>query len=380
MKTLKTKNSKSKNEKPKRTTKKKAESTVSVEEKKQKWEKEDNIVTPLKRAGKVMLLILGSILAFALLVFIYINLPVRKNERQIPLGVTFSTRYAQDINLDWKEVFVAMLDDLKIRQIRIPAYWDLIEKTEGEYDFSDLDWQLDQAEKRDAKVILVVGQKVPRWPECFIPEWAKNDDAKRKEKLLEVERLIVERYKDRKVIQNWQVENEPFLSFGICPKADPALLDREIANVKSVDATHPVVITDSGELSLWYKAASRADVFGTTMYREVYSQKMGHWRYPIGPNFFKLKKAILEKFVDNSGSLVIELQGEPWVGGWTTSQPIDVQLASMNADILKDNVEFAKKTNFDQIYLWGVEWWYWMKVKQDNPTLWQQAREIYQAK
>jgi hypothetical protein len=380
MKTLKTKNPKSKNEKPKRTTKKKAEATVSVEEKKQKWEKEDNIVTPLKRAGRVILLILGSILAFALLVFIYINLPVRKNERQIPLGVTFSTRYAQDINLDWKEVFVAMLDDLKIRQIRIPVYWDLIEKTEGEYDFSDLDWQLDQAEKRDAKVILVVGQKVPRWPECFIPEWAKNDDAKRKGKLLEVERLIVQRYKDRKVIQNWQVENEPFLSFGICPQADPALLDSEIANVKSVDATHPVVITDSGELSLWYKAASRADVFGTTMYREVYSQKMGHWRYPIGPNFFKLKKAILEKFVDNSGSLVIELQGEPWVGGWTTSQPIDVQLASMNADILKDNVEFAKKTNFDQIYLWGVEWWYWMKVKQDNPTLWQQAREIYQAK
>ena len=380
MKTSKNKNPKTKNEKPKRASRKKSEAVVSALDKKQKWEREDNSVTPLKRAGKIILLIFASILIFALLVFAYINLPVRKNGKQIPLGVTFSIRYAQDIGLDWKEVFVAMLDDLKIRQIRIPAYWDLIEKTEGEYDFSDLDWQLDQAEKRDAKVILVVGQKVPRWPECFIPEWAKNDDSKRKEKLLEMERLVVERYKDRKVIQNWQVENEPFLSFGICPQADPALLDSEIANVKSVDATHPVVITDSGELSLWYKAASRADVFGTTMYREVYSQKMGHWRYPIGPNFFKLKKAILEKFVNNSGSLVIELQGEPWVGGWTTSQPIDVQLASMNADILKDNVEFAKKTNFDQIYLWGVEWWYWMKVKQDNPTLWQQAREIYQTK
>ncbi len=380
MKTSKNKNPKTKNEKPKRASRKKSEAVVSALDKKQKWEREDNSVTPLKRAGKIILLIFASILIFALLVFAYINLPVRKNGKQIPLGVTFSIRYAQDIGLDWKEVFVAMLDDLKIRQIRIPAYWDLIEKTEGEYDFSDLDWQLDQAEKRDAKVILVVGQKVPRWPECFIPEWAKNNDSKRKEKLLEMERLVVERYKDRKVIQNWQVENEPFLSFGICPQADPALLDSEIANVKSVDATHPVVITDSGELSLWYKAASRADVFGTTMYREVYSQKMGHWRYPIGPNFFKLKKAILEKFVNNSGSLVIELQGEPWVGGWTTSQPIDVQLASMNADILKDNVEFAKKTNFDQIYLWGVEWWYWMKVKQDNPTLWQQAREIYQTK
>lgn len=377
MKTSKTKKADLKSkEKTKRTAKKKPVKAMPAAEGKQKWN-EDKIVTPLKRTGKIVLLFFASVFILALLVFIYVNLPVKKSDRSIPLGVTFSIRYAQDIGLDWKETFIAMLDDLKIRQIRIPAYWDLIEKTEGEYDFSDLDWQLDQAEKRDAKVILVIGQKVPRWPECFIPEWAKTDDAKRKEKLLEVEKLIVERYKDRKVIQNWQVENEPFLDFGVCPKVDPALLDSEIANVKAVDANHPVVITDSGELSLWYKAASRADVFGTTMYREVYSEKMGHWRYPIGPNFFKLKKAILGMFVKNSNSLVIELQGEPWVGGWTTAQPLDVQLASMNADILKDNVEFAKKTDFDQIYLWGVEWWYWMKVKQDNPTLWQQAKELY---
>jgi hypothetical protein len=49
----------------------------------------------------------------------------------------------------------------------------------------------------------------------------------------------------------------------------------------------------------------------------------------------------------------------------------------MNADILLDNVEFAKKTGMNEIYVWGVEWWYWMKTTQNNPTLWEQAKNIY---
>ena len=48
----------------------------------------------------------------------------------------------------------------------------------------------------------------------------------------------------------------------------------------------------------------------------------------------------------------------------------------MNADILKDNVEFAKKTGMKEIYVWGVELLYWMKEIQDNPTLWEAAKTI----
>ena len=101
---------------------------------------------------------------------------------------------------------------------------------------------------------------------------------------------------------------------------------------------------------------------------------MGHWRYPIGPNFFKIKQLIIKLFAKQDNAIVIELQGEPWVGGWTTDAPIDVQLASMNAEILRDNVEFAKKTGMKEIYIWGVEWWYWMNIAQNNPTVWEQAK------
>jgi hypothetical protein len=131
-------------------------------------------------------------------------------------------------------------------------------------------------------------------------------------------------------------------------------------------------------LSLWIPAAKRADIFGTTMYREVYSAKLGHWRYPIGPNFFKAKMLLIKLFAHQNNPIVIELQGEPWVQGWTTSAPLETQLASMNARILTDNIEFAKKTGMKEIYVWGVEWWYWMKMAQNNPTLWEAAKNFMQ--
>lgn len=306
--------------------------------------------------------------------FAYFNFPTEKMNENAQLGVTFSYRYAQDIGLDWKKNFTAMLDDLKIKKIRIPVYWDLVETKKEKYDFSAIDWQLSEAAKRNAEIILVVGQKVPRWPECFIPEWAKQDDQLRKRELLSFINTTVERYKDRSEIKYWQVENEPFLKFGICPALDKNLLDMEIAMVRTKDSTRQVVVTDSGELSLWIQAAKRADIFGTTMYRYVWNKRLGYYDYPIGPRFFHFKHWLTKLFTDQENFIVIELQGEPWISGWTTSAPVEDQLKSMNSERLVDNINFAKKTGFSEIYLWGVEWWYWMKVKQDHPEIWETAK------
>lgn len=333
----------------------------------------------LKKILKVLGCILSAILVIILLFFVYINLPVKPVENKVQIGTTFSLRYAQDIGLDWKEAYLAMLDDLEMKRIRIPIYWDLVEKNPGEYDFADVDWQLAEAQKRNVKIILVVGQKVPRWPECFIPEWVGGDDNLRKTSLLKFEEVVVNRYKNgHPEIVIWQIENEPFLRFGICPNIDPDLLDSEIAKMKSLDSSRPIMITDSGELSLWIQAASRADVFGTTMYREVYNSKLGHWRYPIGPNFFKAKQFLIKLFANQDKTVVVELQGEPWVEGWTVHAPIERQLESMNAEILADNIEFAKKTGIQEIYVWGVEWWYWMKKTQNDSSVWEMAKKFSQ--
>src|SRR5665647_2108102 len=134
----------------------------------------------IKKILKIIAWTLVSLIALLALLFGYFNLPINKGNEAAQLGVTFSYRYAQDIGLNWQETFTAILDDLKIKKIRIPIYWDLTEPKDGTYDFSAVDWQLQEAAKRNADIILVVGQKVPRWPECAIPEWAKESDQKRK--------------------------------------------------------------------------------------------------------------------------------------------------------------------------------------------------------
>lgn len=332
----------------------------------------------IKKILKFIFKTLLVLFSLACVLLIFFNIPVGKENSEAKLGVTFSMRYANDIGIDWRAAYLATMDDLGAKKIRIPIYWDLVEPREGEYDFSDLDWQMSEAQKRQAEIILVVGQKVPRWPECFIPEYLKNDDAKRKDELIKFIDVAVARYRNNSAVKFWQVENEPFLKFGECPSLDIDLLDREIATVRAADPTRKIIVTDSGELSLWMQAEKRADVFGTTMYRTIYSAKYGFYTYPIGPRFFQFKYWMNRLLIGQKNAIVIELQAEPWIAGWTTNQPLEKQFVSMNAERLKENVSFAKEVGFPEIYLWGVEWWYWLKVGQNHPEVWDTAKTMFQ--
>jgi len=321
----------------------------------------------------ILLVVIGIIV----IMFGYFNLPIENKGNDVKLGMTFSSKYASSIGLDWQANYVAMLDDLKIKKIRIPVYWDLVESKQGEYNFADVDWQLAEAQKRNAEIILAVGQKTPRWPECNIPEWAMKSDEIRKENLLKFVNVVISRYKNTEVIKYWQIENEPFLRFGICPAPDGNLLDSEIAVARKADSTRKIIVTDSGELSLWVQAAKRADIFGTTMYRTIWKKGIGYFEYPIGPRFFQFKNLLIKLFAHQNNAIVIELQAEPWIGGSTTDGVLQEQFKSMNPEQLKSNVDYAEKVGFPQIYLWGVEWWYWLKETQSHPELWDTARGLY---
>lgn len=331
----------------------------------------------LKKILKIIGWILLILVIVIAILLAYFNFPIKKGSEKVELGVTFSSRYAQDIKVDWQANFIALLDDLSVRKIRIPVYWDLVEKEKGQYDFSQIDWQLKEAGKRQAEIILVIGQKVPRWPECAIPSWAQKDDQIRKASLLKFINVAVKRYKNEPAVKFWQIENEPFLKFGICPPLDVQLLDTEIELVHLLDPGRKIIVTDSGELSLWISAAKRADVFGTTMYRTIWKKEIGYFTYPIGPRFFHFKKWLAHLFSGQEKFIVIELQTEPWISGFTTQRPLEEQFQSMNAAQLKENVEFAKKVGFPEVYLWGVEWWYWLKVEKNIPDLWNQAKELW---
>lgn len=320
---------------------------------------------------------LASVAVLILAVFAYFNLPGPEPRQDVAMGLTFSNRYAEALGLDWKETYIALLDEIGVKKMRIPVYWDMVEKSPESYDFSDVDWQLEEARKRDVDVILAIGQKVPRWPECFVPEWAKNDDELRRRSLLRLLDRMVKRYQGHEEIKTWQVENEPFLKFGICPPFDSHLLDKEIATVKRLDSSRPVMLTDSGELSVWLQAAGRGDAFGTTMYRDIWKETTGYVTYPLGPNFFLFKAWLVRTFTHQRNFSVIELQGEPWASGWVGHVPLEEQFKTMNEHRLAENVDYAKRVGFPEIYLWGGEWWYWLKEKKDYPAVWEEAKKIF---
>ena len=301
--------------------------------------------------------------------------------RQPVWGVTFSSSYAKDLQLDWKKTYLAILDDLQVSHIRLSAYWDEIEPQKDKYAFTDLDWQINQADQRNVKMILAIGRRLPRWPECHDPAWVKHlTGSQANEEILELLEILVNRYKDNSNIITWQVENEPLFSwFGFCPPPDKAFLKQEVNLVKSLDPSRPVMITDSGELSSWQDAGGIGDILGTTLYRIVWNKKMGFWDYWfVPPAFYRYKADITKMLNKNLKQIVVmELQAEPW-----TQDKHMVELTkkereqSFNLKRFKNNIEYSRKTGFPQVYLWGVEYWYWLD-QQGEPEIWQEAKKLW---
>lgn len=301
-------------------------------------------------------------------------------EKDLSYGVTFSKKHALSLGLDWQKLYLAIIDDLGVDNIRIPAYWDEVEAERDRYNYDDLDWQIKKAKEKGVKVILAVGGRLPRWPECHFPGWTDGLAKKTREKeALEYTAKTVERYRDHDNIFAWQVENEFFLAgFGQCPNLGADFLDAEIEMVKKLDPLRPIIITDSGELSLWVPAAKRADIFGTSLYLNTYSQTLKNYiHYPITPGFFHFKRNVASLFARPDDWVIIELQAEPW--GPIPYQFMNEKEKSKTMDLekFKHIIDFSRRAGFKDFYLWGVEWWWWEKEKNGNPRLWEEAKKLF---
>jgi hypothetical protein len=296
------------------------------------------------------------------------------DEQDVLFGATFSKPYAESLGLDWREAYLASLDELGVRRYRIPVYWTDLERVRNKFDYSVIDWQVQEAAKRGADVVLAIGRKVPRWPECHVPEWAKRltEDEVRAE-IIEMLRAVVTHFKDDPTVIVWQVENEPMFKFGECPEPDRKFLQREIAVVRSLD-DRPIMLTESGELSTWLRVAGLADILGISTYREVWTKYIGYFYWPISPKYYTQRARAILPLVDRI--IVSELQVEPWSPDGIDKLSIEQQRQLMNPEKLADNVSFVRRIGFSEAYLWGIEWWYWMK-QHDAPELWEAGIRLY---
>jgi len=297
---------------------------------------------------------------------LYVMAFAQSTVKKAELGVTFSPRYAQELGLEPRSLFEKIINDLRPQKIRIPIYWDEIQKTEfGAPDFSSIDFYVQRAEEKNIKLILAIGYKVPRYPECFIPYWAQGlHEKKFDEGLFNEIRLIVNRYKNSSAIETWQVENEPFFPFGQCSyPISTSRLRSEINEVKKIDQNHPVMITESGEFGLWLIAPKETDILGISLYRRQLSPYISWFKSPLPPFFYQAKTVIFNLFHKDKKILVSELQMEPWANEPLTATDISYQLKVMPVSDIKNNIKFSKEAGFDEIYLWGVEWWYYIADK-----------------
>ena len=332
----------------------------------------------MNKKKKVLIIVGAVILALWVLSWNWYGKP-----EKIEYGVSFSKFHSDELNLDWRKTYLAILDELKVRNLRLSAHWPMIEPKEGKYNFSELDYQMREAEKRNASVILGVGHRLPGWPECHAPDWVEGlSPGDHEPNLLKYVETVVNRYKNSPSLRYWQIEKEVFLMFfsrASCKQHNEIskeLLKKEIALVRWLDPAHPILITDSGELGTWFNAYKAGDVFGTSLYLYVWNQKIGPFKYPLIPTFFKIKHNLVRFMLGDKPAMIIELSSEPWLLQPIITAPIDVQLDRMGIDKLSEMIDFSSKTGFDMIYLWGAEWWYWLKLNGYSEH-WERAQELF---
>lgn len=320
-------------------------------------------------------------LVLVLAILSYFFLGASQPAKNISWGLNFSQKYAQDLGLDWKEVYTSYLDDLQAKKIKIAAHWDILEPQNKKFYFDDLSWQLDELAKRQGQAIVVVGMKTTRWPECHIPTWAASSTKEvQQEAILGLLQETVNKFKDHSALGYWQVENEPLFSFGQCPWSDREFLKKEIELVRSLDKSHPIVFADSGEWSPWFTAAQYGDVVSTTMYRRAWFKEVKrYFDYPLPPVFYQRKSALIA-WLFHKPVICGELQAEPWGAKTLNKVPYDAQMESMNLQGLQDNLTFARNSGFDTIYLWGGEWMYWAKTQQQDDRFWEETRKLFRQK
>lgn len=323
-------------------------------------------------------IVLGVLFIFLLFYFIFSYTQRVENPEY---GVSFNTVYARELGLNWREVYDALFDELNIKKIRLSAHWNMIEPQKGVYSFDEMDYQVMQAQKNNAEIIFAVGKRLPRWPECHIPEWALNLNKEEQEKyILEYIKTVVNRYKDSDAIKIWQVENEAFLSVYAtyhCFNFDTDFLKKEIELVKSLDPNNrPILITDSGELSTWRKAFSLGDMFGTTIYVYSWNELMGQFRNPFLPGFYSLRENFWQFVGYKKEAIIAELALEPWLDKPVIKEQTKIQIERMSPQKFDTVIEFAKNTGMKTQYLWGAEWWYYMKL-QGEDWYWNRAIELF---
>ncbi|MEK7152555.1 MAG: cellulase family glycosylhydrolase [Patescibacteria group bacterium] len=284
-------------------------------------------------------------------------------------GVSFSLKQCRNFGIDPRETMRWLIDEAGFRRFRLMSYWNEHEKKPGTYNFSELDWQMEEAAKNGCLVTLCLGARQPRWPENHWPDWAwKLSKNRRTEALLQFIQQVVERYRMYDNIVSYQLENEALLkNFGVRPEIDRKRLRQEYRLIQKLDPDRPVIMTTSTSWGIPIRRPIPS-IIGFSYYRILY----GGGKYRHAFHFPRLDRVRARsiKLLHRRPSFVHELQLEPWGPTAIWKMPAEEQDKSMSPAHIRENVSLARKTRLYPIDLWGGEWWYWRLKSINDPGVW----------
>lgn len=313
--------------------------------------------------------------------FLYLKFISKNPNLEVSWGTSFSAPYAKSFGLDPKTTLESALQDFNFDQIRISSYWEDVQPNNSEeFNFSELDWQLDLIEQYGRKATITLGLRQPRWPECHQPDWAKqlNYSEEWESKLNKFISGVVNRYKNRSGVASWQLENEAKLKvFGDC---DPQTVNedrfqREFELVKNLDPNRNIIMSTSDQYGLPI-GKPVPDIYGFSIYTKVTMPGTNSvLSYPQLPVWHGARAEVIN-LISKKDVVIHELQCEPWGNAELKVLSLDEQNRTMDTKRLSYNLNYAKNIGTKQIDVWGVEWWYWRQIKFNDSSILDTAKEV----
>lgn len=317
---------------------------------------------------------------------------INRPQRPQFIGTTFSQLQCAYIGLDYRQAF-RQICDLGFQRLRLCCYWNQIEPQPQQFDFSTLDWLLEECDRRNIQVVLAVGMKVPRWPEFHFPDWlaaryptgASPDPIDRTPAIADLTlnfiQQVVSHTRQAPALGYWQLENEPFTHLEIAGGRflSPDFVEREVALLRSLmlpgqkllltTALTLPAAQDAADDRAFATSLRLADAVGVNVYTRV---PIGHSAFYLEPQpafWAKLQSWQQALLAADREAWIAEAQAEPWEPNQLVAmQKLDYPSASpLRAENL---VTTLGGMGYGTVLLWGCEYWLWQKHQGRNLWWW----------
>lgn len=304
------------------------------------------------------------------------------------LGTTFSQLQCRYMGLDYQEVFKRICS-LKFDRIRLCSYWNEIEPVENQFDFTTIDWLLEESQRQGIEVVLTVGMKAPRWPEFHFPDWvsARYDTSGGPEPVdqrspiadqaLNFVSQVIQHTRMAPTLTYWQVENEPFTRLDITAGRflSYEFVRREVQRVRSQmrpdqkllmtsAITLPAAQLDEDEHA-FQESLALADAVGINVYTKVPAGNSFIYLQPLPSYWQKLRAWQDHLSINGKEDWIAEAQAEPWEPNKLVAMD-KFNHPSSSPRQATSLVNRVAEMGYSTVMLWGCEYWYWQKKNGHN--------------